>query len=121
IPGTEGLTTPGPSQVAEEVRRLANLGVEHVAMEVSSHALDQNRVDAVTFAAAIFTNLTRDHLDYHGTEDAYRAAKLRLVDLIRPGGVLVTNIDDPAWAGIGREGVHLVRYGTQGRGEVQAE
>ncbi len=120
VPGTEGLTTPGPAQVAEELRRLADLGVRSAAMEVSSHALDQNRVDAVTFAAAIFTNLSRDHLDYHGTEASYRAAKLRLIELIRPGGVLVANADDPAWADIGREGVHLVRYGTRGRGEVQA-
>lgn len=120
IPGTEGLTTPGPAQVAEELRRLVDIGVNSVAMEVSSHALDQNRVDAATFSAAIFTNLSRDHLDYHGTEEAYRNAKLRLLDRVRPGGVLVANADDPAWMGIGREGVHLVRFGMRGRGEVQA-
>jgi UDP-N-acetylmuramoyl-L-alanyl-D-glutamate--2,6-diaminopimelate ligase len=121
VPGTEGLTTPGPIGFAEEVRGLRDSGVEALAMEVSSHALDQERVGAVTFSAAIFTNLTRDHLDYHGTLENYRAAKLKLVDLIRAGGVLATNADDPAWDGVRREGVHLVRFGTQGRGEVQAE
>jgi UDP-N-acetylmuramoyl-L-alanyl-D-glutamate--2,6-diaminopimelate ligase len=121
VPGTEGLTTPGPAQFAEIVSDLAAQGVEAVAMEVSSHALDQDRVAAATFAAGVFTNLSRDHLDYHGTLEQYRRAKLKLLDLIRPGGVVAANIDDPAWQGIGREGVHLVRFGVDGRGEVQAE
>jgi UDP-N-acetylmuramoyl-L-alanyl-D-glutamate--2,6-diaminopimelate ligase len=103
------------------MRKLADDGVESVAMEVSSHALDQERVCAASFAAAIFTNLSRDHLDYHPTLEAYHAAKLRLVDLVRPGGVLVVNADDPAWADVNREGVHRVRFGLKGRGEVQAE
>jgi UDP-N-acetylmuramoyl-L-alanyl-D-glutamate--2,6-diaminopimelate ligase len=121
MPGTEGLTTPGPAQLARAMRRLVDEGVRSVAMEVSSHALEQQRVSAASFAAAIFTNLSRDHLDYHPSLEAYREAKLKLVDLIRPGGVLVTNIDDPAWDGVRRDGVHLVRYGTQGRGEIQAQ
>jgi UDP-N-acetylmuramoyl-L-alanyl-D-glutamate--2,6-diaminopimelate ligase len=121
IPGTEGLTTPGPAQLAAAVRALADRGVRAVAIEASSHALEQERVCAARFAAAIFTNLSRDHLDYHKTLEAYRLAKLKLVDLIRPGGVLAVNVDDSAWDGVAREGVHLVRFGTQGRGEVQAE
>jgi UDP-N-acetylmuramoyl-L-alanyl-D-glutamate--2,6-diaminopimelate ligase len=121
VPGTEGLTTPGPAQFAEVVRGLVDRGVAAIAMEVSSHALEQERVSAASFSAAIFTNLTRDHLDYHRTIDAYRAAKLKLLDLMRPGGVLVVNADEPAWEGVGREGVHLVRFGIEGRGEVQAE
>ena len=52
-------------------------GVTHVAMEASSHSLDQGRLDGLTFAAGVFTNLTRDHLDYHGTMEAYLASKLR--------------------------------------------
>jgi UDP-N-acetylmuramoyl-L-alanyl-D-glutamate--2,6-diaminopimelate ligase len=107
--------------MAEVFRRLADSGVRSVAMEVSSHALDQDRVAAMSFDASIFTNLTRDHLDYHGSIESYRAAKLKLVDRIRIGGVLAANADDAAWDGIGRPGVHLVRFGTQGRGEVQAE
>jgi UDP-N-acetylmuramoyl-L-alanyl-D-glutamate--2,6-diaminopimelate ligase len=121
VPGAEGLTTPGPAQFAEIMRGLLDQGVKAVAMEVSSHALEQDRVAAATFAAGIFTSFSRDHLDYHGGFDAYRAAKLKLVELIRPAGVLALNIDDPAWEGVQREGVHLVRFGTQGRGEVQAE
>jgi UDP-N-acetylmuramoyl-L-alanyl-D-glutamate--2,6-diaminopimelate ligase len=121
VPDTLGLTTPGPVEFAAMMRRLVDEGAVAVAMEVSSHALDQDRVAAASFAAGVFTNLTRDHLDYHRTLEAYRAAKLKLVDLIRPGGVLVTNIDDPAWDGVRRDGVHLLRYGLEGRGEVQAE
>lgn len=121
VPGTEGLTTPGPIQFAQLIRSMVDTGVRSVAMEVSSHALEQHRVSAASFSGAVFTNLTRDHLDYHGTVDAYRRAKITLVELVRPGGVLAVNADDPAWSGIGRDGVHLVRFGVQRRGEVQAE
>lgn len=121
VPGTEGLTTPGPVQFAHDLRTLVDQGVGGVAVEVSSHALDQDRVIAAHFAAAIFTNLSRDHLDYHGTFEAYRAAKLKLADLVSPSGVLAVNADEPAWSGLRREGVHLVRFGIEGRGEVQAE
>jgi UDP-N-acetylmuramoyl-L-alanyl-D-glutamate--2,6-diaminopimelate ligase len=121
LPDTQGLTTPGPVQFAEVMRRLADESVGAVAMEVSSHALDQGRIAAATFSAAIFTNLTRDHLDYHGTLEAYRTAKIKLAELVRPGGVLAVNADDTAWEGVGREGVHVVHYGIEGRGEVQAE
>jgi UDP-N-acetylmuramoyl-L-alanyl-D-glutamate--2,6-diaminopimelate ligase len=66
-------------------------------MEVSSHALEQRRADAISFDVAVFTNLTRDHLDYHGTMDAYFQAKAQLADYLRPHGVLIVNADDPAW------------------------
>lgn len=121
VPGTDGLTTPGPAQFAEETRGLVTRGVKAIAMEVSSHSLAQERVAAARFSGAIFTNFSRDHLDYHATVEEYRNAKLKLVDLIRPGGVLAVNADDPAWAGIGREGVHVVSFGTKGRGAVVAE
>ena len=75
-------------------------GVTHVAMETSSHSLDQGRLDGLAFAAGIFTNLTRDHLDYHRTMEHYLAAKLRLSALLAPGGVEIVNADDPAWAAI---------------------
>ncbi len=92
--------TPTPHTTSDAVtvqRQLAELraaGAECVCMEVSSHALDQARVDAVRFSAAVFTNLTRDHLDYHGTMEAYGAAKARLFafpDL----KFRVINLDDP--------------------------
>ena len=81
-----GLTTPDPVSLAETLARLARAGIQHAAMEASSHGLDQFRLDGVRLAAAAFTNLTRDHLDYHGSEDAYRAAKLRLFAELLPAG-----------------------------------
>ena len=98
LPGGQGLTTPGPIELQRVLRALVDAGVRTVAMECSSHALDQDRVLGVSFAAAVFTNLTRDHLDYHGTMEAYRDAKARLVGLLAPDGVCVTNADDPWWA-----------------------
>ncbi len=117
IPGSEALTTPGPVDAARWLRRLADAGVRGVAMEVSSHALHQGRVAAARFDAAIFTNLSRDHLDYHHTLDAYRAAKLRLLKLLKPGAAAVVNADDPAWAHVGAE--RVVRFGRAG--DVRAE
>jgi UDP-N-acetylmuramoyl-L-alanyl-D-glutamate--2,6-diaminopimelate ligase len=70
-------------------------GAEAVAMEVSSHALDMGRVAGVSFDAAVFTNLTRDHLDYHRDMDEYFAAKRRLFDHLKPGARPVVNLDDP--------------------------
>ena len=96
-PGGAGLTTPGPIELQRVLRALVDAGVSTVAMEVSSHSLDQRRVDGLSFIAAVFTNLTRDHLDYHGTMDAYVAAKARLVDYLTPEGAVVINADDPAW------------------------
>ncbi|MBV9775206.1 MAG: UDP-N-acetylmuramoyl-L-alanyl-D-glutamate--2,6-diaminopimelate ligase [Gemmatimonadetes bacterium] len=122
IPGTEGLTTPGPVETAEWLRRLADDGVRGVAMEVSSHALHQGRAAAARFDAAVLTNLTRDHLDYHGTMAEYRAAKLRLLDLLKPGGVAALNADDPAWDGAeAPEGRRTLRFGMERDAEVRAE
>lgn len=81
-----GLTTPDPVSLAETLAGLARHGVTKAAMEASSHGLDQFRLDGVRLAAAAFTNLTRDHLDYHGTIEAYRRAKLRLFDVLLPAG-----------------------------------
>jgi UDP-N-acetylmuramoyl-L-alanyl-D-glutamate--2,6-diaminopimelate ligase len=89
-PGFEpgpGLTTPDPVSLAETLAGLARHGVTRAAMEASSHGLDQFRLDGVRLAAAAFTNLTRDHLDYHGTLQAYRQAKLRLFEVLLPPGV----------------------------------
>jgi UDP-N-acetylmuramoyl-L-alanyl-D-glutamate--2,6-diaminopimelate ligase len=87
-------TTPDVLSVHALLRRFVDAGISHVAMEVSSHALDQGRVDQVAFAVAVFTNLSRDHLDYHGDMQAYGAAKARLFDW--PGlAAAVVNSDDP--------------------------
>jgi UDP-N-acetylmuramoyl-L-alanyl-D-glutamate--2,6-diaminopimelate ligase len=69
-------------------------------MEVSSHSLDQRRVEGVFFDVALFTNLTRDHLDYHRTMENYFAAKARLLDHLLPHATVVYNVDDPAWASL---------------------
>jgi UDP-N-acetylmuramoyl-L-alanyl-D-glutamate--2,6-diaminopimelate ligase len=97
IPGGLGLTTPGPDELQRVLRDLVDSGVRSVAMEVSSHALDQDRVNGITFDAGVFTNITRDHLDYHGTMEAYFAAKAKLVSYIKPTGVAVVNADQPEW------------------------
>jgi UDP-N-acetylmuramoyl-L-alanyl-D-glutamate--2,6-diaminopimelate ligase len=91
------LTTPGPVDLQATLAAMLSRGVTHVTMETSSHSLDQGRLDGLSFAAGVFTNLTRDHLDYHGTMEAYLASKLRLSDLIRLGGLEVVNLDDEAW------------------------
>jgi UDP-N-acetylmuramoyl-L-alanyl-D-glutamate--2,6-diaminopimelate ligase len=81
-----GLTTPDPVSLAETLAGLARHRVTNAALEASSHGLDQFRLDGVKLKAAAFTNLTRDHLDYHGTLDAYRQAKLRLFEALLPAG-----------------------------------
>ena len=88
-----GFTTPLVLQMHQVLAQLRDAGASATAMEVSSHALDQGRVDAVHYDIAVFTNLTRDHLDYHGSMDAYGAAKARLFQ--RPGlKAAVINLDD---------------------------
>lgn len=88
------LTTPDPVSLHETLAALARGGITHAAMEASSHGLEQRRLDGVALAAAGFSNLTRDHLDYHGTIEGYRAAKLRLFDtLLEPGRPAVANAD----------------------------
>lgn len=98
MPGGGGLTTPGPVELQRVLRAVVDAGVRDVAMEVSSHSLDQGRVAGLRFAVAVFTNLTRDHLDYHGTMESYFAAKAKLLSYLEPGGVAVINADEPAWA-----------------------
>lgn len=96
-PGFEpgaGLTTPDPVSLARMLADLTAAGIDHAAMEASSHGLDQFRLDGVRLSAAGFTNLTRDHLDYHSTGEAYRTAKLRLFDDLLPEGApAVANAD----------------------------
>jgi UDP-N-acetylmuramoyl-L-alanyl-D-glutamate--2,6-diaminopimelate ligase len=113
LPGTESLTTPGPVGMAETMRAFADRGTEAVAMEVSSHALDQSRVHALRFSAAVFTNLSRDHLDYHGSFERYRATKREFVELLGPDGVAVLNADDPAWDGLERRAPSALRYALE--------
>lgn len=90
------LTTPDPVTLHETLSDLASAGVHHLALEASSHGLDQYRLDGVRFTAAAFTNFSRDHLDYHKTEAAYFDAKLRLFRFLLPhDGAAVLNADSP--------------------------
>ena len=91
------LTTPGPIDLQATLAVMLERGTTHVAMEASSHSLDQRRLDGVTFAAGVFTNLTRDHLDYHGTMESYLCSKLRLSSLLGLSGIEIVNVDDDAW------------------------
>ena len=89
-------TTPDPITLHRLLSDMAAAGISHAAMEASSHGLDQKRMDGVRLAAAAFTNLTQDHLDYHGEMETYFQAKMRLFhDILREDGVAVVNVDDP--------------------------
>lgn len=104
VPSEAGnLTTPGPIDLQATLATLVERGARGVAMEVSSHSLDQGRVEGLVFRAAVFTNLTRDHLDYHKTLEDYVRAKAKLVQYLAPDGLEVVNADDPAWARLRRE------------------
>ena len=89
------LTTPDPIELARTLDRLAEDGITHLAMEASSHGLDQHRIDGVRVTVGGFTNLTRDHMDYHATEEAYLDAKLILFErIVVPGGAAVVASDN---------------------------
>lgn len=94
FPITESLTTPDPVALAGELARLRAAGIDDVALEASSHGLDQRRLDGITLVGAAFTNLTRDHLDYHGDMASYRTAKLRLFDTLLPSGAPMVTMSD---------------------------
>src|SRR3954452_7812241 len=91
-----GLTTPDIVTFLSNMAGLERMGMTHVAYEASSHGLDQSRAEGVSLAAAAFTNFSRDHLDYHGTMDAYFEAKMRLFEELLPAGKpAVIWTDDP--------------------------
>jgi len=115
------MTTPGPTQLNVDLAEAREAGADWLAMEVSSHALDQRRVEALAFSAAVFTNLSREHLDYHPDMASYRAAKLRLLSHLAPGGVAVVNLDDPAWMTSEFEAVTTVGFGSTAGAVVRAE
>ncbi len=113
------LTTPDALSLHRDLGRLREQGIDHVAMEASSQGLDQRRVDGVKFNAVAFTNLSRDHLDYHADMAEYRDAKVRLfTDLIADGGAAIVNVDDAEhepfmFAALGA-GATLMTVGRQG-------
>ncbi|MFQ5783289.1 MAG: UDP-N-acetylmuramoyl-L-alanyl-D-glutamate--2,6-diaminopimelate ligase [Alphaproteobacteria bacterium] len=109
-------TTPDPVTLHQALSDLAAADIDHLAIEASSHGLDQCRLDGVRVSAAAFTNLTQDHLDYHPSAEAYLAAKLRLFDTVMaPGGVAVLNADAPEFARLAEvcraRGHRIMSYG----------
>jgi UDP-N-acetylmuramoyl-L-alanyl-D-glutamate--2,6-diaminopimelate ligase len=106
------LTTPGPIELQATLAALVDRRAGGVAMEVSSHSLDQGRVDGLVFRAAIFTNLTRDHLDYHETFEAYFGAKSKLVSHLANDGLAVVNADDSTWGRLPRAPRHITFSAT---------
>ena len=110
------LTTPDPVALHKQLAELAQAGIDHLAMEASSHGLDQFRLDGVRVSVAAFTNLARDHLDYHPTMEAYLAAKQRLFEtLLVDGGIAVLNADAPEYAALAaicrRRALRILDYG----------
>ncbi|HTD83882.1 MAG TPA: UDP-N-acetylmuramoyl-L-alanyl-D-glutamate--2,6-diaminopimelate ligase [Gemmatimonadaceae bacterium] len=120
LPGGSGLTTPGPVELQRILRALSDRGVQTVAMEVSSHSLDQRRVEGLEFDAVVFTNLTRDHLDYHGTMESYRKAKALLLDYLKRGGTAVINADADEWRALHPRSRPLT-FGLRPPAEIRAE
>ncbi|MEO8579542.1 MAG: UDP-N-acetylmuramoyl-L-alanyl-D-glutamate--2,6-diaminopimelate ligase [Gemmatimonadales bacterium] len=120
LPGGSGLTTPGPVELQRILRQLADEGVKTIAMEVSSHSLDQRRVDGLEFDVVVFTNLTRDHLDYHGDMDSYLQAKIRLLDYRKPAGTAVVNADAEEWKAVNPRSGRMT-FGVRAAADVQAQ
>lgn len=120
-------TTPDATVLQGHLAHMRTAGCRAACMEVSSHALDQHRVDGIRFAAAAFTNLTQDHLDYHGTMEAYGLAKRKLFEQLarQPEGLAVVNLDDPwghrllAW--LRENAVPTATYGLDGAADFRAE
>ncbi|MDQ0010769.1 UDP-N-acetylmuramoyl-L-alanyl-D-glutamate--2,6-diaminopimelate ligase [Luteibacter jiangsuensis] len=109
-------TTPDAIRMQALLGEFRDAGATHVAMEVSSHALEQGRVNAIAFDVAVFTNLTRDHLDYHGTMEAYGAAKAKLFAFEGLRSAVI-NVDDPFGAKLAKglgEGIAKLRVSMAG-------
>ena len=121
-----GLTTPDAADVAELMAKVAAMGVTHMALEASSHGIDQRRLDGVQLKAAGFLNLTQDHLDYHGDMASYGRAKMRLFETLLPrGGTAVLNADSDAFdlfaAAAVMAGQTVLSVGEQGQGLTLVE
>ncbi|MDA0809849.1 MAG: UDP-N-acetylmuramoyl-L-alanyl-D-glutamate--2,6-diaminopimelate ligase [Planctomycetota bacterium] len=119
------LTTPDPRSVFRWFRRMIENGCRHAAIELSSHALSQNRIAGTPLAAAIITNVTQDHFDYHSNFEIYLAAKAKILDYVVPGGIVAINLDDPGSAQLcdkAKAGGHqVVTFSTTQNADVRAE
>jgi UDP-N-acetylmuramyl-tripeptide synthetase len=116
------LTTPESLDLFKMIAGFQKEGSQAVVMEVSSHALSLHRVDELRFRVAVFTNFSQDHLDFHKTFEAYRAAKMKIFSLLEDDGVAVYNSDDPVSVEIGRLPLrHRITYGMHNRPTVMAQ
>lgn len=113
-------TTPGPLELQRCFAQMVGEGLDWCAMEVSSHALEQGRIDGLKFDAAIFSNLGNDHLDYHQTRDSYAAAKRKIFEYLKPKGIAVINVDD-AYGRTLEQTLpfeNIISYGIQNKAQV---
>lgn len=118
------LTTPDSRVLATWLGRMISAGAKHAAIELSSHALHQGRAAGVELEAAIVTNVTQDHFDYHKTFPEYLAAKSHIVEMVRPNGLIALNLDDPGATSIKDHVGHsrkLVSFGMNSSSDVTAQ
>lgn len=118
-PGTNGINTPDPVTLHSLLAHLKTEGIENLAFEASSHGLDQYRLESVRLKAAVFTNFSNDHLDYHRTLEAYFEAKARLFsEILRPGSFPILNTDIPEYEKLESlckaKGLHPLTFGRTG-------
>ena len=114
-------TTPGPLELQSILAGMRDSGVYACVMEVSSHSLDQRRMEPVLFDAAVFTNITSDHLDYHKTARNYFRAKAKIFDRMKKGGIAILNLDDKRVAGLkGKINSKVMTYGLSPKADVRA-
>ena len=121
---SSSLTTPVSRSLAQWLGRMVTRGTTHAAIELSSHALHQGRAAGIELEAAVVTNITQDHFDYHGGYEPYRKAKSRVLEIVRPGGLIALNADDPgSWSLRDRvhDSVSFASFGLQPTADVAAQ
>lgn len=115
------LTTPDSADLSQRLAAMVSRGTTHAAIELSSHALDQRRTAGTLLDAAVITNITQDHFDYHGTFEAYRASKLRIFESLKASGLAIVNVDDPGSRSCLAESPGpVVTYGLEHSADVTA-
>ena len=120
---TASLTTPDAATLSQWLAAMVQQGVRHAAIEVSSHALDQDRVAGHTFDCVVVTNITQDHFDYHNNYESYLASKARLINHCRTEGAVVLNVDDPGSASLAeaaRNRAQLITFGMTQTADISA-
>ena len=119
---TSKLTTPDPAGLARRLAAMVSLKTTHAAMELSSHALDQRRTAGTLLDAAVITNITQDHFDYHLNFTAYRQSKLRIFECLKPAGLAIVNVDDAGSRSCLEEAARrVVTYGLDEAADVSAD